>query len=83
MPAHYLMIRIDNDEPLQPFAPKHRLAAAIVCAPDIEGADRAWGQPCRVERYSRCRLLLLMVARFGQKKAPDALIQSGYQRSLV
>jgi hypothetical protein len=60
---HYLTLRIDHDEPLQPLAPKHGFAGAVPRAPDIEGADRARGQPGRVDRYGRWRFFVLIVAR--------------------
>ena len=62
---YFLAIRIDHDEPLQLLAPEHGFSGAVPRAPDIEGADRAWGQPGRVERYSRCRFFVLIVARLG------------------
>ncbi len=75
------MISVDHDQPLnKPATPEHGFTAAVMGAPDVKGADRARCQPGCIHRHGRC-WLLLMDTRLGQ--APDGLIQSRYQGSLV
>ena len=70
MRQHHLTIRDDHDEPLKPSpGPEHRLIAAVMRTPDVEGADRARCQPGCIHRHDddRCRLLLMGV---GLRQTP-------------
>jgi hypothetical protein len=75
---------VHHNEPLKPPTPEHGLTTALLCAPDVEGADRARCQPGCIHCHDRCRLLLSWWSGFlVLRQALEGLIQSGYQGALV